>query len=176
MYQGLNQFDTQRKMFAGKPAKDHYEKGYLPMQKFFGQKIYQSLSATRKNRYRDRYKKNPRNNAWDFEANVEAIIEWYLEGLSQKTQFYLLKYFSFIYTKEQWKNEMACYWMLCNSVTSARQRYFSQAARSAALLKSSSASANASSFSRGRAWMLAVVMACSAPSAKNCFLIDASLF
>jgi len=114
MYQGLNQFDTQRKMFAGKPAKDHYQKGYLPMQKFFGQKIYQSLSATRKNRYRDRYKKNPRNNAWDFEANVEAIIEWYLEGLSQKTQFYLLKYFSFIYTKEQWKDEMAYYWMLCN--------------------------------------------------------------
>jgi len=46
-------------MFTGKPAKDHYEKGYLPMQKFFGQTIYQSLSAARKNRYRDRYKKMP---------------------------------------------------------------------------------------------------------------------
>ena len=120
MYQGLNQFDTQRKMFAGKPEKDHYEKGYLAMQKFFGQKIYQSLSAARRNRYRDRYKKCPINNAWDLEANVEAIIEWYLEGLSQKTQFHLLKNSSFVYTKEQWKDEMACYWMLCNSVTSAR--------------------------------------------------------
>ena len=114
-------------MFAGKPAKDHYEKGYLPMQKFFWQKIYQSLSAARRNRYRDRYKKCPINNAWDLEANVEAIIEWYLQGLSQKAQFYLLKHFSFVYTKEQWKDEMACYWMLCNSVTSARQCYFSQA-------------------------------------------------
>ncbi len=74
-------------MFAGKPAKDHYEKGYLPMQRFFGQKIYQSLSAARRNRYRDRYKKCPINNAWDLEANVEAIIEWYLQGLLKKLSF-----------------------------------------------------------------------------------------
>ena len=107
--------ELMKKLFAGKPSQSHYEKGYLPMQKFFGQTIYQSLSAVRKNRYRDRYKKKcPRNKAWDFEANVEAIIEWYLQGLPKKTQFYLLKHSSFVYTKEQLKDEMACYWMLCN--------------------------------------------------------------
>jgi len=68
MYQGLNQFDTQRKMFAGKPEKDHYEKGYLAMQKFFGQKIYQSLSATRKNRW------GIKNNA--AQLNIAKVFIW----------------------------------------------------------------------------------------------------
>jgi hypothetical protein len=63
------------------------------MQRFFGQKIYQSLSAARRNRYRDRYKKCPINNAWDLEANVEAIIEWYLQGLSQKNSVLFAKEF-----------------------------------------------------------------------------------
>ena len=85
------------------------------MQKFFGQTKYQSVSSARARRYKDRYKKEgARNKAWDFEQNVQAIIEWYLQGLPKKTQFYLLKHPSFVQTKEQWKDEMACYWMLCN--------------------------------------------------------------
>ena len=107
--------ELMEKLFSGQPSTYCYEKGFIPMQRFFGQTTYTSLSKARKDRYRDRYKgAAPRNKAWDFEANVEAIIEWYLQGHPKKTQFYLLKHSSFIQAKEQWKDEMACHWMLCN--------------------------------------------------------------
>lgn len=107
--------ELMEKLFVGKPSTHCYEKGFIPMQKFFGQTEYHSLSSARAGRYKTRNRKGgARNKAWDFEQNVQAIIEWYLQGLPKKTQFYLLKHPSFVQTKEQWKDEMACYWMLCN--------------------------------------------------------------
>lgn len=103
------------KLFTGESSTHCYEKRFIPMYQFFGQTQYRSASAARSRRFKDRYKKEgPRNKAWDFEANIEAIIQWYLQGLPKKTHFYLLKHPSFYQTKEQWKDEMSCYWMLRN--------------------------------------------------------------
>lgn len=78
---------------------------FKPMQSFFGQA---------QGRYAGRLMAEPKNKPWNFEANVAAIIEWYLKGLPRKSQFYLLKHPSFLATKEQMKDEMAAYWMLMN--------------------------------------------------------------
>jgi hypothetical protein len=103
------------RLFTGKPSSYCYEKGFIPMQQFFGQTQYRSVSAKRAGKSKGEYiKDGPRNKAWDFEANIEAIIQWYLQGLPKKTHFYLLKHPGFRQAKEQWKDEMACYWMLCN--------------------------------------------------------------
>ena len=107
--------ELMKKLFTGKPSTNRYEKGFIPMSRFFGAIKYQSVSNSRSRLYKDRYKKKePRNKPIDFEANIMAIIEWYLQGLPKKTHFYLLKHPSFLQTKELWKDEMACHWMLCN--------------------------------------------------------------
>lgn len=88
---------------------------FVPMHRFFGGVKYQSLTSRRKRLYKDLYKKIvQRNKPIDFESNIMAVIEWYLAGLPKKTHFYLLKHPSFQQKKEEWMDEMACHWMLCN--------------------------------------------------------------
>lgn len=102
------------KLFNSKASAHGREVSFMPMYKFFGQTQYERPSTARAQRFKERHKNVPRSKAWDFEANLQAIIEWYLQCLPRKTQFYLLKHPSFTQTKEQWKDEMACHWMLCN--------------------------------------------------------------
>ena len=107
--------ELMKKLFTGEPSTYQYQKGFIPMHRFFGAVRYQSLSSYKKRAQKDYYKNlMPRNKPIQLESNIEAIIEWYLQGMPKKTQFYLLKHPSFMTTKEVWKDEMACHWMLCN--------------------------------------------------------------
>ena len=103
------------RLFTGKPSENEFKKGFIPVYRFFGSVRYQSLSSHIKRAKKDYYKNlQPRNKPIDFESNIEAVIEWYLQGLPKKTQFYLFKHPSFMLMKEVLKDEMACHWMLCN--------------------------------------------------------------
>ena len=100
------------KLFARREIKRQYcndEIEFLPMQSFMGRPFKKDNTWTRElSGYGAKF------NPWDFEANVQRIIEHYLKGFPKKTHFYLLKHPSFVLTKEAWKDEMACYWMLAN--------------------------------------------------------------
>ena len=100
------------KLFARREIKRQYyndEIEFLPMQSFMGGPFKKDNTWTRElSSYGAKF------NPWDFEANVQRIIEHYLKGFPKKTHFYLLKHPSFVSTKEAWKDEMACYWMLAN--------------------------------------------------------------
>ena len=75
------------KLFARREIKRQYcndEIEFLPMQSFMGRPFKKDNTWTRElSGYGAKF------NPWDFEANVQRIIEHYLKGFPKKTHFYL---------------------------------------------------------------------------------------